>query len=88
LAWSLIGAYWIVIGIFVIPSRLHEFTLGDMLVFGLVPIVVALALRQFGRGAAVQRGAQHGWTHGTAVVLVATWPIAWLCLILLGRIMG
>ena len=48
LAWLLIGTYWIVLGLFVIPARLHEFKLGDMVLFGLVPFAVALALRLFG----------------------------------------
>jgi hypothetical protein len=87
LAWSLIGAYWIVVGIFVIPARLQDFKPGDMLYFGLLPIAVALALRLFGAGAIAERKVKQAWTHATAVVLVATWPIAWICLIVLGRTM-
>ena len=47
-AWLLIGSYWIVLGIFVIPARLHEFKLGDVVLFGLAPIVVAIGLRLLG----------------------------------------
>jgi hypothetical protein len=84
LAWALIGAYWIVVGIFAIPSRLHEFRPGDMLWFGMVPLVVALTLRVVGPGPARDQAAIRTWTHGAAVVLLATWPIAWICLIVLG----
>ena len=41
-AWLLIGAYWIVLGVFVIPARLHDFKLADVVLFGLAPVVVAI----------------------------------------------
>ena len=47
-AWLLIGAYWIVLGIFVIPARLHEFKLGDVVLFGLAPVVAAIGLQFLG----------------------------------------
>jgi hypothetical protein len=87
LAWSLIGAYWIIVGLVSIPARLHEFKVGDMLWFGLVPIVMALGLRFFGTDRARDRESKLAWTHGAAVILVATWPIAWMCLIVLGKTM-
>jgi hypothetical protein len=87
LAWSLIGGYWIIFGLVVIPTRLREFKLGDMLLFGLVPIVVAVALRLFSPRLVTERERKRGWTHTAAVVLVATWPAAWVCLILLGMAM-
>lgn len=84
-AWLLIGAYWIILGVFVIPVRLHEFKLGDVLLFGLAPIVVAIGLRLL--GPRIQRGSEvvRGWTHTAAIALVATWPLAWVCLIVLGQ---
>jgi hypothetical protein len=84
LAWLLIGIYWIVLGIFVIPARLHEFRLGDSLLFGLVPIIVGLALRLFGPKPTAGTDAISAWTHTAAIALLATWPVAWLCLIVLG----
>jgi hypothetical protein len=84
LAWLLIGIYWIVLGIFVLPVRLHDFKLGDSLLFGLVPVIVALALRLFGPKATAGADALSAWTHTAAIALLATWPIAWLCLIVLG----
>lgn len=81
-AWLFIGIYWIILGLFVIPSRLHEFRFGSALVYGLVPILVALVLRLFGPKARVER-ATSIWTHFAAVCLLASWPIAWVCLIIL-----
>jgi hypothetical protein len=85
LAWLLIGAYWIVVGVFVIPYRLHEFKLGDVVLFGMAPVVVAAALCAFGRGSSRGTGIVRGWTHTAAIALLATWPLAWICLIVLGR---
>jgi hypothetical protein len=85
LAWLLIGTYWIVLGLFVIRARLPEFMLEDMVLFGLVPFAVALVLRVFGPRATRDHDSTHAWTHVVAVILVATWPIAWVSLILLGK---
>src|SRR5438045_2213695 len=73
-AWLFIGVYWIILGLFIIPSRLHEFRFGDALLYGLVPIVVALVLRLFGPKARAERPST-SWTHLAAVSLLATWPI-------------
>ena len=86
-AWLLIGAYWIVLGIFVIPARLHEFKVGDVLLFGLAPIVVAIGLRVLGPNAPHGPDVVRGWTHTAAIALLVTWPLAWICLIVLGRSM-
>jgi hypothetical protein len=83
-AWLCIGVYWIVLGLILIPSRLHGFRFGDALLFGLVPIVVALVFRLFGPQARAERPAAI-WTHLAAVGLLASWPIAWVCLIILGQ---
>ena len=32
-----------------------------------------------------QTGARLPWTHQAAVALLATWPMAWICLIVLGE---
>jgi hypothetical protein len=87
-AWLLIGAYWIVLGIFVIPARLHEFKLGDVLLFGLAPVVVAIGLRLLGPNTARGPNVVRGWTHAAAIALLVTWPLAWICLIVLGTSMG
>jgi hypothetical protein len=86
-AWLLIGAYWIVLGLVVIPARLHEFKLGDVILFGLAPIVVAIGLRVLGPATAQGPLAVRAWTHAAAIGLLATWPLAWACLIILGELM-
>jgi hypothetical protein len=83
-AWLFIGIYWIILGLFVLPARLHAFRFGDALLFGLVPILVAWVLRQVGHRARSERSTSI-WTHSAAVGLLATWPIAWACMIILGR---
>jgi hypothetical protein len=85
LAWLLIGSYWIVIELFVIRSRLPEFTLGDMALFGLVPFAVALGSRLLRLRTNGERESAHAWTHKAAVVVVLTWPAAWISLIVLGQ---
>jgi hypothetical protein len=85
LAWLLIGTYWIVLGLFVIRARLPGFMLEDMVLFGLVPFAVALVLRIFGPRGTTEHNSTHAWSHVVAVILVATWPIAWVSLILLGK---
>jgi hypothetical protein len=84
-AWQLIGAYWIVLGIIVIPARLHEFKLGDVVLFGLAPVVVAIGLRLLGPTTPQGPDDVRGWTHTAAIALLLTWPLAWICLIVLGN---
>jgi hypothetical protein len=86
-AWLLIGAYWIVLGIFIIPARLHEFKFGDVLLFGLAPVVVAIGLWLLGPNAPQGPGIVRAWSHAAAIALLATWPFAWICLIVLGSSM-
>jgi hypothetical protein len=87
-AWLLIGGYWIVLGIFVIPARLHQFKLGDVVLFGLAPVVVAIGLRLLGPNSPRGPDVVRGWTHAAAIALLLTWPLAWLCLIVLGKSMS
>jgi hypothetical protein len=83
-AWLFVGSYWIVLGLFVIPARLHQFGTGDALLFGLVPILAAVGFRLVGSEAKAARAAP-GWTHPAAVWLLLTWPVAWGCLVAVGR---
>ena len=83
-AWLFVGSYWIVLGLFVIPARLHHFRGGDVIVFGLVPILAAVVFRLLGPDIRSARPAS-GWTHPAAVWLLVTWPVAWGCLVFLGR---
>jgi hypothetical protein len=81
----LIGIYWIVVSIIVIPARLRDFKLGDMILFGLVPLAVALAMRLLGPKPKERLDSERAWTHAVGVTVLLTWPIAWCCLIVLGR---
>jgi hypothetical protein len=85
LAWMLIGIYWIVVSLIVIPARLSEFKLGDMILFGLVPVAVALGMRVLGPRPKESSDAARAWTHAVGITLLVTWPIAWICLIVLGK---
>jgi hypothetical protein len=85
LSWCLIGSYWVILGLVAIPVRLHEFQSGDVVCLGLVPVAVALVQKMFGSDPRPDRRSNHAWTHGAAVLVVGSWPIAWVCLILLGR---
>ncbi len=84
-AWLLVGIYWILLGSIVIPARLNAFTFGDAFLFGLVPAVVALGLRMFRPKHSRGQDRAARWTNTAAIVLLMTWPVAWLCLIVLGR---
>jgi chromate transport protein ChrA len=87
MAWLIIGFYWIVLTVLVVPVRLHRSPLHDAAMLGLFPVAAALVLRFLDRGS---RRAQAGrdaptWTHRVAVGLLLTWPLAWAALILLGK---
>lgn len=83
-AWLFVGAYWIVLGLFVIPHRLHSFRAGDVLLFGLLPVLAAVIFRQIGTAPAGGRPVPL-WTHAAAVWLLATWPVAWGCMVVVIR---
>jgi hypothetical protein len=87
LAWLIIGFYWIVLTVLVVPVRLHRSPLHDATWIGLLPVAAALVLRFFDRPARrsqPQRGVLP-WTHHAASLLLLTWPLAWIALILLGK---
>jgi hypothetical protein len=87
-AWILIGIYWIVLGLFVIPARLHDFRLTDAVLYGVVPILVTVALRFLGPLPSPVARVGAPWTHFVAVGLLVTWPFAWMCLMMLGIMLG
>ncbi len=87
MAWLLIGVYWIVLGVFVLPVRLGRFRYSDAVLFGLVPLAPALFFLIFGPRHNLKGRASPSWTHFVACGLLWTWPIAWVCLIVLGQTM-
>jgi len=87
MAWLLIGVYWIVMGVFILPIRLHSFRFSDTILFGLVPLAAGLVLRLFGPRIRAQGRDSVSWTHHVAVGLLVTWPLAWVCLIVVAEAM-
>jgi hypothetical protein len=86
IAWLIIGFYWITLTVLVVPARLHSTRVLDSAFLGLFPILAAIALRIL-RPSGVFGPAPAGvrdWTHHVAVVLLVTWPFAWVAMILLG----
>jgi hypothetical protein len=87
LAWLIIGFYWIVLTVLVVPVRLQRSPLFDATWIGLIPVAAALVLRFLhrpSRRSPPERDSRH-WTHHAAVGLLLTWPLAWIALILLGK---
>ncbi len=84
-AWLLIGGYWIAITILIVPSRVPRTALSTL---SILPALAATTFWLLGRRRPrhVSRpGDGPSWTHRAALLLLATWPIAWLALILLSR---
>jgi hypothetical protein len=87
LAWLIIGFYWIVLTVLVVPVRLHRSPLHDATWIGLLPVAAALVLRFLDRPARRSQPDRSAlpWTHHAAALLLLTWPLAWIALILLGK---
>ncbi len=86
LAWLLIGAYWIVLGIIRHPSTLAR--ISSWATWSCSAWFRSWSRWCFdclGPGRRTEHEATHAWTHTAAVVLLATWPVAWICLIVLGK---
>jgi hypothetical protein len=82
LAWMVIGGYWIALTMFVVPALAVD---TPWALVGLLQVVAALGLwlvvpRRIKPGAVAE-----SWTHPAAIGLLATWPVAWIFLILLGK---
>jgi hypothetical protein len=83
-AWIGIGGYFVAIALFVLPAR-HRETPWSML-FGpqaIVAVLLLIWLRIGRRTRPDERPDAPRWTRRAAAVLLATWPVAWLTLILL-----
>lgn len=79
MAWGLIGGYWFVIAALVAPSRLPQTPW-----LGFFPIVAALVLRMVAFRSDEKSSPPSNWTHPVALILLMTWPLAWLILMALG----
>ena len=82
LAWMVIGGYWIGLTMFVVPALSID---TPWPLVGLLQIVAALGLWVVVPKRTKSGTAADSWTHAAAVGLLATWPFAWIFLILLSR---
>ncbi len=81
LAWMTIGGYWIALLFLVGPAGLG----GRVLPVLTCLVVPTLALSwAFGQGPTPGTRRGSTWTHRAAVVVLWTWPLAWITLIVLG----
>lgn len=91
LAWMIIGFYWIGLTILVVPARLNGARFLDSAFLGVFPVLAALVIWRVGprRAWATARPRPGGpmWTHQAAIGLLVTWPLAWIGLIALARLL-
>lgn len=85
LAWLIIGFYWIGLTVLVVPIRMPGTRFLDSAVLGVFPVLAALGLRVFGPRRTARAGDTDSWTHRAGVILLVTWPFAWVGLIVLGK---
>jgi len=83
----IIGCDWIGLTILVVPVRRNQTRLLDSASLGVFRIAAALGLRVFGRKDLPASRPDRSWTHRATVVPLATWPLTWVALILLGKIL-
>jgi hypothetical protein len=84
LSWLLVGSYWIGITLLVVPSRLPS---ASMPVLGLAPFLAASLLALMGRKRSSSAVGRPGWTHRAAIIMLTSWPLAWIALIALTSVM-
>jgi hypothetical protein len=77
-AWLLVGGYWIGLAMFVVPSRLP---VNPMI--GVLPVFVAIVIRV--SGPRKPPAVRSTWTHAVAVIVLSTWPFAWIAMIILSK---
>ncbi len=83
----IIGFYWIGQTNLAVPVRMNQTRLLDSALRGVFRIAAALGLRVFGRKHLPASRPDRSWTHRATDVLLATWPLTWVPLILLGMIL-
>ncbi len=79
LCWLMIGAYWIGLAIFSIPRRFRI----DAALVAIFQLAILAAIPLLLRRVRRRSEAKPAWTHPTAVVLIWTYPIAWLAFVLM-----
>ena len=79
-AWLLIGSYWLALTALVAPRWLSI-----PAYLGVLPVAAALVLRLLGRRTPSPTMGARSWTDRVAVGLLATWPLAWAAMALLGK---
>lgn len=84
LAWIGTGCYWL--ALLVAGQAGRGSPIGSL--YAGLPIVVAMILVLLVGGTGGPAGARRPWTERAAAVLLWTWPLAWLCLILIGQTLG
>ncbi len=84
-AWLVIGFYWTTLTVLIVPVRLPESRLMETAMLGLFPIAAAIGLRFFGPTSLALRATAGSWTHRTALALLISWPVAWICLVALAK---
>ncbi len=77
MTWLAIGTYWLGLTFLVSPIRLPRTPW-----LGLIPILAVPLLIRLGRS---RTDAIRSWTHSVGIVLIGSWPLAWIALILLFR---
>jgi hypothetical protein len=77
-----IGGYWIALTMFVVPALAVD---TPWALIGLLQVVAAVGLWIVVPKRTQPAGFLVSWTHPVAVGLLATWPVAWIFLILLGK---
>jgi hypothetical protein len=82
LAWMLIGGYWIALTMFAVPAQSVD---TPWALVGLLQVIAALGLWLTVPRRTVPGAIANAWTHSAATILLWTWPLAWICLILLSR---
>jgi hypothetical protein len=80
--WIMMGAYCIVLTLLAVPLRLGDTPLG---VIAVAQLVTALLLWAVGPRRGVDEDPGPSWTHYVAVAVLATWPFAWIGMVLLAR---
>jgi hypothetical protein len=83
-AWLLIGGYWIGMMLLVVPNRLPT---ASTPLLAILPFIAAGVLAIVSPGKRAGPRASQPWTHRGAIVLLWTWPAAWIALIALTRVL-